>query len=487
MSLHESPISMIGPALCKAWPHVQLHFDGLLSSKYQPSAYSYFPNSNLISCKLRWEIPDLPMIKDLLFERPKLQKLHLIQDSDCNITSWNSTIKTYRDQSIKCLPALKELVIDGYNWNHSPWETVHLWDWSNITYLELRNVQVINFLSQIQPRDFSGLKTLIEKCTSNFERSSHKKKSKLLSRFLQHTPVLEELDTTCDTQSTPIASTIAQRCSRLRTLSLRSFGIFKDSWWKALSVDHLSTIGSSCPQLMEMTLDLKFPMIHSVPSNSSRSRPRTTKILTRSMTRTQTTKRNAIGENRYQLMNRYGGKAKAKAKQEIPHWYLKTYLKEGPGRTSWSRRDHLEDTADEQGISYEKARKDFLAWKRKHHKEEIATLRNQVYADPTPALARFSNLRRLTIYTRLRLIARPRSRDDIHAKARETVRALLNGLLLTKQGAEFEEVTYNVVITMVSETVNVKTESAKMIYSYAGVRGVDGAAEIREERGHVMW
>ena len=421
------------------------------------------------------------MIKDLPFERPELQKLHLIKKSYYNFASWKPKIETSRDQSVKRLPALKELVIDGYNWDHSPWETANLWDWSNITYLELRNVQMINFLSRIQPQDFSGLKSFVEECTSNFEESSHGKKSKLLCKFLQHTPVLEELDITCDTQSTPIASTIAQWCPRLRTLSLRSFSIFKTSWWKALSVDDLSTIGSSCPQLLEIRLDLKFPMIRSVQSNSSRSKLRTTRIMTRSMSRAQTTKRKAIGTNRIPLVDGYGGKAKAKAKQEIPSWYMEIYLEEGPGRTCWFRRDYLEYTADEEGISYKKAHRDYLAWKRNHHKEEVATLRNQVYADPTPALAGFRNLRRLTIYTRLYLIAKPRSDDEILAKARETVRSWLNELLLTKQGAKFEEVTFNVVIHMVSEDVNVKTESEDMIYKCAGVRDADGAAEIQED------
>ena len=427
------------------------------------------------------------MIKDLLFERPKLQRLHLIKKSGYHVASWNPKIETSRDQSIKRLPALKELVINSYNWDHSPWETANLWDWSNITYLELRNVQVINFLSRIQPQDFSGLKSFIEQCTSNYDKLSHREKSKLLCNFLQHTPVLEELDITCDTQSTPIASTITQRCPRLRTLSLRSFSIFRKSWWKALSVDDLSTIGSSCPQLMEIKLDLEFPMVQSVPSDSSRSRLRTTRIMTRSMSRAQTAKRKAIGTNGIQLVDGYGEKAKAKAKQEIPSWYMETYLEEGPGRTSWSRQDHLEYTADQQGISYKKARKDYLAWKRKHHKDEVATLRNQVYADPTPALAGFRNLRRLAIFTRLCLIAKPRSGDDLHAKALETVRTWLNGLLLTKQGAEFEEVTYNVVTHMVNEDVNVKTGSDHMIYEYAGVRDADGAAEIQEDLAHFHW
>lgn len=145
----------------------------------------------------------------------------------------------------------------------------------------------------------------------------------MLLRFVEHTAGLEELETTCDTQNTSIASTIAQHYSRLRTLSLRSFPIFKKSWWKALSVDHLSTIGLSCPKLVEIRLDLNFPMIQYVPSDSSRSSLRTTRtstptIMTRSMSRTQTAKRNAIGTDQCQLVDTNGGEAEKK--QEIPRW-----------------------------------------------------------------------------------------------------------------------------------------------------------------------
>ena len=205
---------------------MQLQFDGIRASKYQPSAYSYFPNSNLISCKFSaWERSDFPKIKDLLFEVPRLQQLHLIQGLYSSLIEWNPKIEANQDQSIKRLPALKVLTIDGYNWDHSPWESCNLWDWSNITYLELKNVQVINFLRRTQPQYFSGLKSFIERCTSNHTESKHRDKSTLLLRLVKHTTALEELEIKCDTQNTAIVSAIAQYCSRLRTLSLRGFSL----------------------------------------------------------------------------------------------------------------------------------------------------------------------------------------------------------------------------------------------------------------------
>ena len=109
------------------------------------------------------------MIRDLLFERPRLQELHLRHGRHANIILLRPTIEVHEDQITKCLPALKTLIIDGYNWNRSQWWIPNLWNWSNITHLELIEVQAIELLQHVPPQDLSGLKTFIEKCTSNYE------------------------------------------------------------------------------------------------------------------------------------------------------------------------------------------------------------------------------------------------------------------------------------------------------------------------------
>ena len=200
------------------------------------------------------------------------------------------------------------------------------------------------------------------------------------------------------------------------------------------------------------------------------------------MRRAEIAKRKPDGTDQQQP--RDGDGAEAAAKQKIPYWYMSVYRSEGPGHTSWSRRDHLESTALQQQIPYRKARKEYLAWKRKQHQEDIAALWNQVHADPTPALAAFRNLRRLTIFTRLHFIVAPKHEDDIHARTHETVRNWLNGLLSTKQGAEFEAVTFYVVSHILSESVDVKTEFEELAFKYVGGRDADGAAEINED---VWW
>ena len=51
LSPYEAPNSYIGPALCKRWPNVKLHYEGVRANSYK-SDFEDFPNSNLVSCKI---------------------------------------------------------------------------------------------------------------------------------------------------------------------------------------------------------------------------------------------------------------------------------------------------------------------------------------------------------------------------------------------------------------------------------------------------
>ena len=57
------------------------------------------------------------------------------------------------------MPAVKELVLDGYMWNHSPANAVRFWNWSRITHLELRRVPIIPFLATVTPEHLIHLRT----------------------------------------------------------------------------------------------------------------------------------------------------------------------------------------------------------------------------------------------------------------------------------------------------------------------------------------
>ena len=120
-SLYKSASSAIGPSLCKRWPNLQLNFEGVRASTYQSWDYRDFPKANLVSCKVAaWERSELPMIRELLFERPRLQELHLVHGKSAAVPWEKQKIVVHQDQTLQQLPALKTLIIDGYDWNHSP-------------------------------------------------------------------------------------------------------------------------------------------------------------------------------------------------------------------------------------------------------------------------------------------------------------------------------------------------------------------------------
>ena len=170
----------------------------------------------------------------------------------------------------------------------------------------------------------------------------HGKKAIVLYNLMMHTTALEELEIRCDTQLSDIISIIARNSSHLRTLKLRCFSLHNESWWTPLTVEQLKTIGSGCPQLMEMEADLTLP---SSPA-SSRSKSKTpSTIMTRSMSRLQEAKRDATGRDREDSKDGEAGKPTAQSK--IPSWYVNAYLTEipYPGFICMARIKGLRETA----------------------------------------------------------------------------------------------------------------------------------------------
>lgn len=491
-SLHESANSTIGPALCKRWPYVQLHFEEVRASSYQPLVFENFPTSNLVSCRIAaWEKRELPMIRELLFERPRLQELRLLHGRYVNTASLRPKIEVHEDQNTKCLPALKTLVIDGYDWNHWQWEISNLWDWSNITHLELKDVQVIELLQHVPLQDLSGLKIFIEKCTSNYDESNHGRKSKLLRRLVRHTTALEELKIHCETQKSEIVSAVARNCSHLRTLRLRCLRPYHELLRTALTLDQLGTLGSNCPHLMEIEVDVALPTFSHAVYAKSRS---TSKIIgtpasttiTRSMNRTQNAKREDDDKIRDHVNNAKLGEAQAK--QNIPHWYMEAYHSEmydKPSYASFRRMDGLDSSSIFRGIPYAQARNEYLAWKQIHRKEEVATMRNQARANSAPALAKFRNLRRLRVFARLHHFTGQEPDDKTCARTRKAVQSWLNELLSMKQGANFEEVVVYATVDVINEKQYSFPElSPDLTFTYTGKMDVKGNAELQEQLGH---
>ena len=92
-------------------------------------------------------------IQQSLLGKEDLEILHL------SCTGPRVTVCDDAIQPSERMPAVKELVLDGYMWNHSPATAVNFWNWSRITHLELRRVPIIPFLSTVTPEHLVHLRT----------------------------------------------------------------------------------------------------------------------------------------------------------------------------------------------------------------------------------------------------------------------------------------------------------------------------------------
>ena len=380
-----------------------------------------------------------------------LQKLHLVHENFKTSSNYRPKIEVQQDQNVKRLPALRSLIIDGDGCNPSLWEGTNLWNWSQITHLELREVKVDKFLDYVPPQHLSGLKTFIDTARIDFSE----KKSTMLCSLLKHTTTLEELQTECDTQNSKIIPTIARNCSHLHTLKLGCYSVRVGLWWLPLTADQLKAVGTGCPQLMEIQVDLAWPSNSHTFSTSAGSTSQTATtsaptVMTPSMPSVSNAKRDATGTDRDDTKLGVMGESVIK------------------------------DLAQ--------ADNELETWERHYSREEVTALRNQVHANPASALAGFRNLRRLTIFTVINHFVAPESNQRTYARTRAAVKNWLTELLLTKEGAGFEKVVIRVRSEVVNEEQYVMSE--KLIsewlvstYVYAGKRSPDGDAEIREVIG----
>ena len=92
-------------------------------------------------------------VKKLLLGKENLETLHLA------CTARDHAIPENETQPNERMPAVKELVLRDYKWNHSPTTAVKFWNWSKITHLELCRVPLVPFLTTVKPEHLIHLRT----------------------------------------------------------------------------------------------------------------------------------------------------------------------------------------------------------------------------------------------------------------------------------------------------------------------------------------
>ena len=111
----------------------------------------------LVSCKIfnYFEVSeDFSPAKKLLLGKENLEILHLY------CTGRDFAVPQDGTQPHERMPAVRDLLLRNYSWNHSPETAVRFWDWSRITHLELWRVPLVPFFATVEPEHLTQLQTL---------------------------------------------------------------------------------------------------------------------------------------------------------------------------------------------------------------------------------------------------------------------------------------------------------------------------------------
>ncbi|MCJ1458230.1 hypothetical protein MMC28_008601 [Mycoblastus sanguinarius] len=270
------------------WPNAHFLIDGLDASaawKTRSINSTTSPPSETISFKVaEWSSRCAPpppinierfnkyLVKKSILGRPILEILHLVSEDDC------VSIDDRDIEGNDRLPPLKELVLKGYDWKHSPEVAITFWDWSRITYLDLRRVPICKFLQTVGAEHLLQLRTFMTDGYCAEREQEQAQATVLMCNLVSQIRSLERLSLTLSMGSECV-SAILERGQNLHSLELRDY-----SGGKALrlpddmrcirvsrheeaarrslvrisqitSLDDLEAIRQRCPHLMELTLD----------------------------------------------------------------------------------------------------------------------------------------------------------------------------------------------------------------------------------------
>ena len=218
----------------------------------------------LVSCKLInfrrssfW--PGRSPIQDFLLGKKNLEVLHL------TCTGANVAIPDVAIRSDGRMPAVKELILDGYNWEHSPRTAVEFWNWSRISHLELRRVSVVPFLSTVTPEHLVNLRTFktdgfFDKMFFDFEVCQHLIQLVNGIKALEHLSIFLHIDPNDNDLKENLVRAILRHGGSLRSLE---FAEQKDNTSPVIEhipthptqMNYVAEFRSSLTNVVELSLD----------------------------------------------------------------------------------------------------------------------------------------------------------------------------------------------------------------------------------------
>lgn len=157
------------------------------------------------------------------------------------------------------MPALKELVLKSYDWNHSREDVNRNWDFSRLESLDLVSVPIFNFLVSVNFSDLANLQRLHCEDYSAHQATDKRQDATRGLHLLvkKHIRALHSLSLTCHISSFPLDGILAH-ASTLRSLRFRDHVGFgeEDRRCPTLWPADLETLGRQLPFVHTLEIDM---------------------------------------------------------------------------------------------------------------------------------------------------------------------------------------------------------------------------------------
>lgn len=216
------------------------------------------PPRMLVSLKLRSPTPPLSTrlqsLKELLVQAARLETFHYQDQGQGTQFSLTGTER---------LPALKELRLKCYDWNHDREQVQAHWDFSQIRSLELISMPIQPFLDSVSFPDFAGLHTLhVEDFSAHLPDRREEATDALYTLIRYHIRALRVLDITVHTPLFPVDGFLAY-ADTLEVLRFRDHTGFaeEDRHCPTLKIKDLASISEALVHVHTLELDMDIRLI----------------------------------------------------------------------------------------------------------------------------------------------------------------------------------------------------------------------------------
>jgi hypothetical protein len=224
-------------------------FDG----EWRETYIRAIPTDLLVSLKLSSPAPPLTTrlnsLKQLLVQSQRLETFHYVDRGQ----GTNFNFKTGER-----MPALRDLSLRSYDWNHSAEEVKAHWDFSKMESLELLFVPVFNFLSSVDFSKLRGLRKLhCEDYSAHLPDQRRQATGALYILIGQHIHGMEELSITCHVLLFPLDAILAHAAT-LQVLHFRDHVGFaeEDRRCPTLWAEDLSELANRLTRVHTLELDM---------------------------------------------------------------------------------------------------------------------------------------------------------------------------------------------------------------------------------------